>query len=174
VWLKKPKKTTVGVCKKENPMPPQRAKTLAPSRARVKKPSRAMARARRFMQRQGEKGGRPQSLDNGVLTQPKSAKGTPMNFEEQAIQAIKDLQQAHKRNLNRQLAFEALMGSMLERIHPDALEGLLEEYEAACDRLAAQLRPEMQEPDVWQQWSDAITERQKSLRALQLNTPGAD
>ena len=73
---------------------------------------------------------------------------------------------AHKRNLNRQLAFEAMMDAMLARVQPEALPGLREEYEQACDRLAAGLRPAMQEPALWTQWSDAITERMQSLAPI--------
>ena len=63
---------------------------------------------------------------------------------------------AHKQHLNRQLAFEAMMEAMLARVLPEALPGLLVEYESACDRLAALLPPEHQAPELWKQWTVEI------------------
>jgi hypothetical protein len=95
------------------------------------------------------------------------------DFKAQTVKAIKDLHAMNMQHLNRQLAFEGLMTAMLDRIQPEALAGLLEEYEQACDRLAAQLDPKWQMPHLWQQWSDAITERMQSLRtAPKTATPG--
>lgn len=78
------------------------------------------------------------------------------SFEEQTIKAIKDLQHFQKQHLNRQLAFEAMLESMLARVQPEALPGLLAEYEAACDRLATFLEPQHQMPDIWRQWTVAL------------------
>ena len=98
--------------------------------------------------------------------------GRVPSFEEKTIKSIKDLYQLQKQHLNRQLAFEAMMEAMLARVQPEALPGLREEYEQACDRLAAGLRPAMQEPALWMQWSDAITERMQSLAPIPPVAPG--
>ena len=82
--------------------------------------------------------------------------GRAPSFEEQTIKAIKDLQALQKQHLNRQLAFEAMMEAMLARVQPEALPGLLVEYESACDRLAALLPPEHQAPELWKQWTVEI------------------
>lgn len=77
-------------------------------------------------------------------------------FKAEVTKAITDLQNINKQHLNRQLAFEGLMTALLHRVQPEALPGLLEEYEQACDRLASQLEPKWQMPQLWQQWSDEI------------------
>ena len=82
--------------------------------------------------------------------------GPAPSFEEQTIKSIKDLYQLQKQHLNRQLAFEAMMEAMLARVLPEALPGLREEYEQACDRLAALLPPEHQAPELWKQWTVEI------------------
>ena len=82
--------------------------------------------------------------------------GPAPSFEEQTIKSIKDLYQLQKQHLNRQLAFEAMMEAMLARVQPEALPGLLVEYESACDRLAALLPPEHQAPELWKQWTVEI------------------
>ena len=85
------------------------------------------------------------------------------NFERRVTGIIKNLMAANKSSLNRQLAIEAMMDAMLAQVPQAALSGLLEEYEAGCDRLAARLPLEMQEPTLWAHWSDAIAARQKCL-----------
>lgn len=100
--------------------------------------------------------------------------GKTPDFEKTTTKAINALHYLQKEHLNRQLAIEALLTAMLARVQPEALQGLLEEYDAACDRLASQLPVRFQQPRHWQRWSDAITDRQKSLQqAIQPNTPGA-
>ena len=82
--------------------------------------------------------------------------GPAPSFEEQTIKSIKDLYQLQKQHLNRQLAFEAMMEAMLARVLPEALPGLLVEYESACDRLATLLPPEHQMPEIWRLWTVEI------------------
>jgi len=77
---------------------------------------------------------------------------SPGSFEEQATKAIKDLQNFQIRISNRQLAFEALLEAFLARTIPEALPGLLDEYEMALDRLATYLPPQHQQPDEWKLW----------------------
>lgn len=100
-----------------------------------------------------------------------------MNTQDQIIQAIKDLESSQKKQLNRILACEALLEALLSRIDPLALPGLGEEYDAALDRLAAALPPSIQLPELWQQWSTLIADRQQSLAASasrQPKTPGGN
>lgn len=94
------------------------------------------------------------------------ASKTP-SFEKRATGIMRDLIAASKSSLNRQLAIEAMMDAMLARVPREALPGLLEEYEAGCDRLAARLPPAMQEPALWEHWSDAISARQLQLQPQQ-------
>ena len=66
------------------------------------------------------------------------------------------------------------MESLISRIDPLALQGLAEEYDAAVDRLAAALPPEIQIPELWMQWSTLIADRQRSIAEGVPKTPGAD
>ena len=77
-------------------------------------------------------------------------------FKAEVTKAITDLQNINKQHLNRQLAFEGLMTALLHRVQPEALAGLQEEYEQACDHVAAQLAPQWQMPALWHQWSSKI------------------
>ncbi|CAN5533747.1 hypothetical protein BH10PSE16_BH10PSE16_40790 [soil metagenome] len=90
------------------------------------------------------------------------ASKTP-NFEKRATGIMRDLIATNRSSLNRQLAIEAMMDALLARVPREVLPGLLEEYEAGCDRLAARLPPAMQEPALWEHWSDAISARQERL-----------
>jgi len=83
------------------------------------------------------------------------------NFEKRVTGIIKDLMAANKSSLNRHLAIEAMMDAMLAQVPQAVLPALLEEYEAGCDRLAQRLPANMQEPDLWAHWSDAISARQE-------------
>jgi hypothetical protein len=94
------------------------------------------------------------------------ASKTP-SFEKRATGIMRDLIAASKSSLNRQLAIEVMMDAMLARVPREVLPGLLEEYEAGCDRLATRLPPTMQEPALWEHWSDAISTRQKQLQPQQ-------
>jgi hypothetical protein len=88
-----------------------------------------------------------------------------MSNEAQIIQAIKDLESALKKQLNRTLASEALLEAWVSRTDPRALAGLGEAYDAALDRLAAGLEPRLQLPQLWAHWSALIAELQKSHAA---------
>jgi len=81
---------------------------------------------------------------------------TDDDFKAQTLKAITDQQNLNKQFLSRQLAFEAMMTAMLHRTQPEALAGLLDEYEQAVDRLATQLPPKFQQPQYWQTWSAEI------------------
>lgn len=95
------------------------------------------------------------------------------DFKAQTVTAIKDLHSMNMQHLNRQLACEALLHSMIQRVEPAALAGLLEEYESTLDRLAAQLPPKYQQPQRWAGFSDAITQRLQSLGIVpKTATPG--
>lgn len=89
------------------------------------------------------------------------------SFEKRATGIMRDLIAASKSSLNRQLAIEVMMDAMLARVPREVLPGLLEEYEAGCDRLATHLPPTMQEPALWAHWSDAISKRQQQLQLQQ-------
>lgn len=88
-----------------------------------------------------------------------------MTNEDQIIQAIKDLESSQKKQMNRILACEALMEAWVRRTAPAALRGLGEEYEAALDRLAAELPPRIQLPEVWAHWSALIAALEQSHAA---------
>jgi hypothetical protein len=99
-----------------------------------------------------------------------------MNFEQEVRQAIAELNSTQLTHLNRQLATEAMLEALLDRIDPKALPGIAEEYDAALIRLAEGLPPDMQRPEVWKQWSNLLSDRQRYERqkAAQRGTPGAD
>lgn len=67
--------------------------------------------------------------------------------------------------LSRQLASTALTMALINRAQAEALPGILEEYDAACDRLAAELPPHYQQPQHWQELSEILEERIRALRA---------
>lgn len=90
-----------------------------------------------------------------------------MNQQAQIIQAIRDLESSQKQQLNRLLACEAMLVAVVRRLAPQALAGVLEEYDAAIDRVAALLEPKLQMPDVWQQMSDGLRDYAKSLDTAQ-------
>ena len=95
-------------------------------------------------------------------------------FKAQTLQAINDLHSINKQRLNRLLACEALLHSMIQVLDHRALAALSEEYDATLDRLATQLAPEYQQPERWADFSAAIEERQKQIRLKTGHTPGAD
>ena len=94
-----------------------------------------------------------------------------MNNEAQIIQAVKDLDSAMKKQLNRNLAAEALLEALIVRLDPRALAGLAEEYDAAVDRLAADIEPNLQRPYLWARWSTLIADLQKSHQAQAKQRP---
>lgn len=76
-----------------------------------------------------------------------------MNFNDQVKAAIDTLIESQTKHLNRQMALEAMMEALLDRVDPPALPGIAEEYEGALIRLAEGLPPDMQRPELWTQWS---------------------
>jgi hypothetical protein len=88
-----------------------------------------------------------------------------MNTQAQIIAAIKALESSQKQQLNRHLACEAMLVAIVRRLPPPALAGVLEEYDAAIDRAAALLDPQLQIPDIWQQMSDGLRGYAKSVGA---------
>ena len=99
-----------------------------------------------------------------------------MNFEQEARQAITDLANTQLTHINRQLATEAMLEALLDRVDPGALAGIAEEYDAALIRLAEGLPPDMQRPALWKQWSTFLSNRQRyeQQKAAQRGTPGAN
>lgn len=99
-----------------------------------------------------------------------------MNFERETRQAITDLNNTQLTHINRQLATEAMLEALLDRVDPEALAGIAEEYDAALIRLAEGLPPGMQRPELWKQWSTYLSDRQLYVRqkAAQRGTPGAN
>ncbi|MFM2450572.1 MAG: hypothetical protein RIS44_3022 [Pseudomonadota bacterium] len=77
--------------------------------------------------------------------------------------AISQLESSQKKALNRQLACEALLYSLLEVVPKEVLPLLEEEYESALVRLAEQLPPTLQIPELWEEFSKAIAD-QKQIR----------
>lgn len=96
-----------------------------------------------------------------------------MSTQDQIVQAIKALESAQKQHLNRLLACEALLYSFLERTDHQALAGLAEEYDMALDRLAEQLPPSLQVPELWQGFALAIADRRKAAESAQRPPPPA-
>lgn len=94
-----------------------------------------------------------------------------MDPQTQIINAIKSLESSQTKQMNRLLACEALLYSFLERTDRRALEGLAEEYDMALDRLAEQLPPQIQLPELWQGFALAIADLRKA--AGQLREPPA-
>lgn len=76
--------------------------------------------------------------------------------------AIRTLTSVQKQQMNRLLANEALLVALVRRVQPTGLQGLAEEYDAALDRLAVELEPSQQMPELWAVWSDAIAALRKS------------
>lgn len=85
-------------------------------------------------------------------------------FKAKTIQAINDLHSINKQHLNRLLACEALLQSLIQLVDPQALAALSEEYDATLDRLATQLAPEYQQPERWADFSAAIEDRKKLIQ----------
>lgn len=98
-----------------------------------------------------------------------------MSFEQEVMQAITDLRNTQLTHLNRQLATEAMLEALLDRVEPKALAAIAEEYDAALIRLAEGLPPDMQRPDLWKQWSTLLSNRQQYIQRLaaQRGTHGA-
>ena len=79
------------------------------------------------------------------------------------IAAIKSLESAQKQHLNRLMACEALGHALIQLMDPPLLEILGEEYEGALLKLASQLNPKFQQPELWKDFSNAIEELQSFL-----------
>lgn len=82
----------------------------------------------------------------------------------------KVIEHLHSTNLNltnRQLATEALLLALLELVPQHQSQRLLEEYEAGIDRLAAQVPPRHQRPELWESLRLAISQRQPSAGPAQ-------
>lgn len=90
--------------------------------------------------------------------------GKNRSFEEQATEAISSLRKSQLLQLNRLLAYEAMLVAIVRRMPPQALPGLSEEYSAAMDRIAASLPPDCQRPEVWKEISDSFEELLESHR----------
>lgn len=99
-----------------------------------------------------------------------------MNFEKQVKKAIDELTNTQVTQMNRQLAAEAMLEALLERVDFQALAGIAEEYDAALIRLAEGLPPDMQRPELWKQWSAYLEDlqRHKQQKAAQRGTRAAD
>jgi hypothetical protein len=70
--------------------------------------------------------------------------------------ALEQLASAQKKAMNRQLACEALLYSLLEVVPKESLPRLEEEYDEALLRLAEQVPPSLQLPELWHEFSKAI------------------
>ena len=68
------------------------------------------------------------------------------------------------------MACEALGHALIQLMDPPLLEILGEEYENALLRLAAQLEPRFQQPELWKDFSNAIEELQSFF--ARKNDPG--
>ena len=88
----------------------------------------------------------------------------PEQFQKETIKAMSDLRKTFRQTMSRQLALGAMMKALLGRVPLAALPAVLEEYEAEVDHQVAQLPPRLQEPKHWQEWSDVIEARTKSLQ----------
>ena len=99
-----------------------------------------------------------------------------MTFEKQVMQAIAEINNTQLTHLNRQLATEAMLEALLDRVDPQALPAIAEEYDAALLRLAEGLPPDMQRPELWKQWSAYLEDlqRHKQQKAAQRGTRAAD
>ncbi|WP_293998632.1 hypothetical protein [Sphaerotilus sp.] len=75
--------------------------------------------------------------------------------------AIENLASAQKKAMNRQLASEALLYSLLEIVPVEMLQKLEDEYDAALLRLAEQVPPSLQIPELWEDFSKAIAGQKK-------------
>jgi hypothetical protein len=88
-----------------------------------------------------------------------------MNDRDAQIEkAIHELGSANIKAMNRMLACEALLYSLLEYIDPKVLSALEQEYDAALVRLAEQVPPHLQRPELWQEFLTAIQDLQKRKR----------
>ena len=96
------------------------------------------------------------------------------DFKAQTLKAINDLHSIERQHLNRLLACEALLHSLIAPVDPQALAALGEEYDATIDRMASTLEPKYQQPHLWAAFADAIADRQRRTQALPPSrTPGA-
>lgn len=85
--------------------------------------------------------------------------------DDPVARAIRDLGSSDIKQLNRIAACEALLYSLLARIEPKALVGLAEEYDQALVRMAEQIPPGLQRPELWSNFAGAIADRIKSVQA---------
>lgn len=86
---------------------------------------------------------------------------TDEEFRRDAIAAINALRRWNLRMESRLLALTALAQAALRQCPPDRLAALEEEYDAEMDHHLAQIEPQHQQPQHWQEWSTLIA----SLRA---------
>lgn len=101
------------------------------------------------------------------LTQPLPTRDTidmDEDFKAQTIKAINDLQSLGTQRLNRLLACEALLQSLIQLVDPQALAALAGEYDDHLGILAAQLAPKYQQPDRWTHFSAAIEARLQRIQ----------
>lgn len=85
-------------------------------------------------------------------------------FKAQTLKAIHDLHSTNKKSLNRLLACEAMLHSLIQLLDRQGLAALGEEYHQAVDRLASQLPPQFQERQYWGEFATAIEDRAQHLQ----------
>ena len=98
---------------------------------------------------------------------------TSPDNEAKIMQALGELASTQKKHLNRLVACEALLQALVMRVDPPALPGILEEFEAALDRSAADIPPRLQMPELWQEWTTLLSDRLRSLEQAPPRNTGA-
>lgn len=87
------------------------------------------------------------------------------------MRALRELESGQTKLLNRLLACEAAMEAFLLVVDPRALPRLAEAYALTKDRLASELPPHLQRPDLWEGWTEQIEGLQRLHQERQSAPP---
>ncbi len=103
--------------------------------------------------------------------------GPPMKNDEtppldpRITRALQEMHSLQVKHLNRVMACEALLHSMLQLVPTNALGPLEDEYDQAIDRLASGLPPRQQRKELWAEFSKAIAELRRAKRPPEYPPP---
>jgi len=87
-----------------------------------------------------------------------------MDYQEKFEKALRELASAQTQHLNRQLALEAFAHSLIQLLSPAQAAVALDEYEQGLDRLAHQVSPHQQRPELWDDLRLGLEDRSKAAR----------
>lgn len=76
--------------------------------------------------------------------------------EDPVMQTLRELASGQTKLMNRLMACEAAMEAFLLVVDPRALPRLAEAYALTKDKLASELPPHLQRPELWEGWAEQI------------------